>query len=307
MLVVIFVAKRISAHENYRKFMYMLLSKNTGLMLAVAGIEWFLLSYNMRLGIWGFRTGDFVFNIMLIFSIFICLNYLILREAYSEVRQDKDRLNISQELLQKQNREIHEIYKKNRESIHEQCRILEYLYYCIREKRYREAEAFLCKNLDELKEGRAEVWTGLPFLDFIINYKKQAMDKENITFQLELDVYEYPFEETELGVLLGNLLDNAIEACEKCGPGEKKIYLRIWNVKYMFMLKLRNSSSGLPVMTGQRFITDKADKNLHGMGVEQVKRIVGKYGGDISFQYGEEYFETKIMVDAMRGDGFGID
>ena len=62
------------------------------------------------------------------------------------------------------------------------------------------------------------------------------------------------------------------------------------------MLKLANSSSKSPKISGQRFITDKADKNAHGMGVEQVRRIVKRYGGDIDFQYNGECFEVKLIA-----------
>lgn len=299
-LMVLFVAKKKKTFGYYKKSIQRLISKDTGLMLAVTGIQWFLLSYNMWLGKQGFHTLDFIFSVIFIFSIFLCLHYLVLRIAYHEVQREKDYLNVSQELLQKQNNELHEVYKKNRERIHESRHILEYLYYCVKEAKYEEAKAFLSKNLDELKEESRTVWTGLPFLDFIINYKKQTMDKKGIEFQLELDVYEYPFAEEELGILLGNLLDNAIEACEKCEPENRKIYLRIWNIRYMFMLKLINSSSKYPVLAEKWFITDKADKNAHGMGVEQVRRIVEKYGGDISFQYSKEHFETKIIVSSMK-------
>ena len=178
--------------------------------------------------------------------------------------------------------------------------MLEYLYCCVKEKKYDDAENFLCEQLNELDEEKRQVWTNLPFLDFIINYKKQMMDQKEIRFRLELDVYEYPFDEAELGILLGNLLDNAIEACEKCVPEKREIYLRIWNVGYMFMLKITNSSSKSPEMSGQRFLTDKADRNVHGMGVEQVKRIVKKYGGNIAFQCNGEQFETKLIVPIMK-------
>lgn len=282
--------------KSYKELIYLLLSEHIGVLFAVTVIQWLLLSYNMWLGERGFQTIDLVMNVLLIFCIFLCLHYLLLRIAYTKIQMDKNSLDISQSLLQEQTEKIHELYQKSRLCLHEQCHTMEYLYCKIKEKRYDEAEEFLRKYIGELDEERSQVWTGLPFLDFIINYKKQAMDTADIVFRLELDVYEYPFEEAELGILLGNLLDNAIEACEKCAPGKREIYLHIWNVRYMFMLKLANSSSKSPKISGQRFITDKADKNAHGMGVEQAKRIVKRYGGDIDFQYNGEQFEIKLIV-----------
>ncbi len=297
--IIVLAAKKKAISEYYRKSIQLLVSEEAGLLLVIAGFQWFLLSYGMWVGKMGFHTLDFVFSIILIFGIFLCLHYLLLRIAYHELQLEKGRLDISQGLLQEQNEELREIYQKNSLRLHEYYRTLSYLYYCITEGKHEEAKDFLSRHLDEVKEEKREIWTGLPFLDFILNYKKQAMDKKDIVFRLELDVYEYPFEEAELGILLGNLLDNAIEACEKCVPGKREIYLRIWNVRYMFMLKLTNSSSKSPELKGKRFITDKADQNAHGMGVEQVRRIVVKYGGDISFQYSGEHFETKVMVSTM--------
>lgn len=299
-LGIAYAAGRKEFFDYYKKSVKRLVHRDTGLVLAITGILWFLLGYGMRIGKTRFYALDFIYSIVLIFGIFLCLHYLILRMAHHEVQLDKNYLENSLEMLRKRNREIHEMDKKNREHLHEHYHTLEYLYYCIKKSEYGRAEEFLGDKLSELKRGTPKVWTGLPFLDFIINCRKQTMDETGIVFRLELDVHEYPFEESELGILLGNLLDNAIEACEKCKPGEREIYLKIWNLRRMFLLKLINSSSKIPERREQRFITDKADKYAHGMGVEQIRRIVEKYGGDISFQYSEERFETKIMVSNVK-------
>lgn len=298
-LSAVYAVKRKKFFDYYKRSVKLLVHQDTGLILTITGTLWFLLGYGMRIGKTRFYTLDFIFSIVLIFGIFLCLHYLILRTAYHEARLDKDCLEISQDMLRKQNRELHEMYRKNSEHLHEHRHTIEYLYYCMREKKYREAEEFLCKNCSELKKENRRVWTGLPFLDFLINYKKQMMDEKDIAFRLELDVYEYPFEESEFGILLGNLLDNAIEACEKCKPGEREIYLKIWNLRSMFLLKLINSSSKTPECREEQFLTDKADKYAHGIGVKQVRRVVEKYGGDISFQYSGERFETNIIVSVL--------
>lgn len=293
--IILLIRKR-KRFEKYKEFVYLLLSERIGVLFVVIMIQWSLLSYNMWLGKRGFQTIDLVLNVYLILGISLYLHYLLLRMAYNKMQQDKNSLNISQSLLQEQIEQIHKLYQENRLRLHEEYHMMEYLYCMITEKRYDRAEEFLHEFIGELDKEKAQVWTGLPFLDFILNYKKQVVDQKEIKFRLELDVYEYPFEEFELGILLGNLLDNAIEACEKCAPGRREIYLHIWNVRFMFMLKLTNSSSKSPEMNGGRFLTDKADKNAHGMGVELVKRILKKYDGDIDFQYDGGYFEAKLIA-----------
>lgn len=297
---ILFIMRRKQIFERYKEIIEYLLSERVGLLIVVTVSQWLLLSYNMWLGKQGFHTIDLVLNVSFIFCVFLSITYLLLRTAYHKIQADKNSLDISQSLLQEGITKIHGLYRQNREHLHEYYRTMEYLYCRIREKKYSEAEEFLRKRIGELNEERSQIWTGLPYLDFIINYKKQIMDQKEIRLRLELDVYEYPFEEADLGILLGNLLDNAIEACEKCVPGKREIYLHIWNVKYMFMLRMVNSSSKSPVVAKQQFITDKADKDAHGMGVKLVNRIVKRYGGNIDIQYNEEQFETKLIVPIMK-------
>ena len=122
------------------------------------------------------------------------------------------------------------------------------------------------------------------------------MDENEIDFELEVDLYEIPLKDAELGIILGNLLDNAIEATRKCEPDRRKIFLRVCNPNEMFLLCLRNSSAEMPVIVDNRFITTKEDRYAHGLGVESVKRIVERYNGNISFQYDDEHFEVDILI-----------
>ena len=299
--VFLFIKKKFL--EHYKAYIKLLLFQHGYLMLLVACAQFLLLTYNMWLGKQGFQTGDLIMSVLLICGIFLCLHYMLLRLAYREIQMNCILLENFRRQLRDHNDEIHKMYKKSSLQLHEHYHTLEYLYFCIKDNKCDEAEKFLKKQLIGLKAEKQRVWTGLAFLDFMINYKKQTMDEMGITFRLHLDVYEYPFAETEFGIILGNLLDNAIEACEKCVQGEKEIYLRIWNVKRMFMLDMINSSSKRPVLKGNKFVTDKADKNLHGIGVEQVRRIVENYGGDISFQYDEAHFEVKIIAAIMQEEG----
>lgn len=141
-----------------------------------------------------------------------------------------------------------------------------------------------------------KVWTGFPYLDFVLNCKKLEMDENEIDFELEVDLYELPLKDAELGVLLGNLLDNAIEASRKSEVSKRKILLRICNLNDMFLLYLYNNNTQIPIAENDRFVTTKTDKYAHGLGVESVKRIVQKYNGNISFQYDNEHFEVDILI-----------
>ena len=220
----------------------------------------------------------------------------MLKLAQQKVLAENQRLDIVQEILQKRNDELQTFYLKRREQIHKIHHDMMYVYHCLKNKKILEAETFLETYIFEYQQSNKFVWTGLSFLDFMINYKKESMDRKNINFKLYLSVYEYPFEDVELGVLLGNLLDNAIEAAEKCEQNKRFINLQISNLKRTFVLRLKNSSTEKPKIIGKRFFTSKEDKFAHGMGVAQVEKIVNKYNGEIDYQYDSEYFKVDVIV-----------
>lgn len=95
---------------------------------------------------------------------------------------------------------------------------------------------------------------------------------------------------------LGNLLDNAIEAAEKCEDGKGKITCIFRNINDMFIFKVKNTSIYKPYEKNTKFYTSKKEKDEHGWGIESVKQIVRKYNGEIDFKYDKDFFEVEIII-----------
>lgn len=94
-------------------------------------------------------------------------------------------------------------------------------------------------------------------------------------------------------IVLGNLLDNAIEGARKCEEGERKIYLSMKNANEMFWLKIKNTCTG----EGDGGLeTTKADSIYHGWGMENVKEIVRSAGGEVDYVCEENWFEVNILI-----------
>lgn len=296
-VILLLICWLIYKYRNARKFLQYIMSNYLGWILGIAVIQWCALSCNMWLGLKDFHPENLLLNLLMVLVTQIYMQYLVVRVAQKESAVEIQRMDVVQKLLEKRNEKLQELYDKNNSQMHEVYHDMMYLYHCLAEHQYNEAEKFLEAYVAQYEKSQDKVWTGLSFLDFIINYKKEEMDKNQISFQLSLDVYDYPFEDRELGTVLGNLLDNAIEACQKCKKENRFIYLQIRNLKKIFILQLDNSSIKEPKLCKDgRFLTDKKDTDAHGMGVDQVKRIVEKYGGDIEFRYDSEHFEVNIIV-----------
>ena len=74
-----------------------------------------------------------------------------------------------------------------------------------------------------------QVWTGIEILDYLLTQEKKKADQRNIKFQIETQrIDSLPFSDIEIVSIFGNLLDNAIEACEKIEIEERLSLIHIY-------------------------------------------------------------------------------
>ena len=98
----------------------------------------------------------------------------------------------------------------------------------------------------------------------------------------------------DLNVLLGNLLDNAIDASMQ--TEEKKLNITIKLDKGVLFLYICNSCQRIADGRSGFLETTKEDKTNHGIGLKNVRQIVEKYHGDLAFQYENNFMETDVMM-----------
>ena len=102
-------------------------------------------------------------------------------------------------------------------------------------------------------------------------------------------------DEMDLCVLFGNLLDNALEACERLPENEKRfINIQAQLVKRCFLLEVKNSC-GLPEAV-KMGTTRKANPDEHGIGLGNIKDVVQKYGGVMDMEVKKNVFLISILL-----------
>lgn len=94
--------------------------------------------------------------------------------------------------------------------------------------------------------------------------------------------------------LFGNLLDNAIEACERMKGGDRWIQIQISRQKEILNIEISNSIEKVPEEKNEEFISSKENKKLHGYGMKSVRRIVERYTGEIFYQIQERKFCVRV-------------
>ncbi|MBQ3421054.1 MAG: sensor histidine kinase, partial [Romboutsia sp.] len=98
----------------------------------------------------------------------------------------------------------------------------------------------------------------------------------------------------DICIILGNLLDNAIEACNLI-DGYKFIDLKINTKDNKLIIKISNNTNGYVNKVNGRFITTK-NSDMSGLGLTQIDNIVKEYNGYINRKYENNIFTTYLMI-----------
>lgn len=162
-----------------------------------------------------------------------------------------------------------------------------------------EAERYLQSMQRTVSALSLQFSTGNPVTDVILNRKGQICAQEQIALEGEL-IYpmQLGIEAFDLGIVLNNALDNAIEACRKI-PKErdKEIRFRGYVKGRMFFLVVENTYDGRTTrIRDGELMTTKADEEMHGLGMSNMRSCVEKYYGTMQYEPGENMFILTIML-----------
>ena len=182
-----------------------------------------------------------------------------------------------------------------------------------------ELEEYLSELNRGLEKLEVRFKTGNTVVDTLLNMKYHEavrdvpdlkMDADNLMLPQGLEIHSY-----DIGVILGNAVDNAMEACRKLKAKEPEAdaFIRLCSLQKgnLLILKVENSFDGWLVRRRQEEfpITDKADKSSHGIGLANIKSTAEKYQGTMDFKVNGRVFILSVMMKNERReeDGFWSD
>ena len=132
--------------------------------------------------------------------------------------------------------------------------------------------------------------------DALLNQKAQVAKKNNIDIRFKVnDLSGIQVAPIDLVIIIGNLLDNAIEACVKLPAGEREIYAQLLLEDTLF-LSFRNTSPPVEIVNSY-IATTKKPPDLHGFGLQNVKTALKKYDSFYDMAYEDGYFAFTIEME----------
>ncbi|MDB8791089.1 ATP-binding protein [Romboutsia sp. 1001216sp1] len=152
---------------------------------------------------------------------------------------------------------------------------------------------------DEIKEFKSIYNTGNMILDIIINEKSELCSKKGIKFICDINFSKINFiKPIDISSIFANILDNAIEACDKIYNEDINKYIIIKGTitKSFYVIKCENSKINNIIFNKNILLTDKMDKFIHGIGIKSIKSSLQKYNGEILFEDEKEKFILNIYI-----------
>lgn len=131
-------------------------------------------------------------------------------------------------------------------------------------------------------------------LQILLNSKISKAKQKNIRMETEIEVNEIKISDKDMCALLGNIIDNAIEATNKMNEN-KYVQLTIKEKNNTCFIHCENTYAEAPVIVDGKFITSKRASLEHGIGTENIKSIVEKYNGTFDYSI-DELFTLNILI-----------
>lgn len=150
----------------------------------------------------------------------------------------------------------------------------------------------LKSNLEIINDANRIIDTEHPAIDTILENKLRQCEDYGIITNISLSYKnKININEIELSIIIGNILDNAIEACQKL-TDSKEIWGMISSDKYHVIIDIKNS-----VAENNNLTTTKEDKKRHGFGIKSINHIAKKYNGKTKFVFSDGVFSTFVILE----------
>ena len=210
---------------------------------------------------------------------------------------DKRIAAFQNDLMAKHVVEVENVYRQMRGWRHDYHNHIQALKAHLQSTRYAEIGAYLSKLDADLTNVDTVIKTGNVMVDAILNSKISVAASKKININAKAAVpKQITVSEIDLCIIIGNLLDNAAEACIKLAD-ETNRFIRVYigALKGQLYISVSNAAGGAVNKNGKAYLTTKEQEG-HGFGLMRIDKIVEKYGGFVNRQSEEGVFATEVML-----------
>lgn len=215
-----------------------------------------------------------------------------------EMEKEIARLKAEQaEILERDYKALNDIYSANSKLFHDFHNHIEIMRQYLLQDKTAEAISYLEDMRTPIQEITQTAWTGDNAIDYLISSKLSLAEGAHIPASVNI---EFPrntdIKSADLTAILGNLLDNALEASQLAKDEIRFLNLVIRRINNMLIIKVENGCEAPPVKVDGELQSTKQDDGLHGWGLKSVRAAVERYDGTIETQYEDSIFRAVVTL-----------
>lgn len=244
------------------------------------------------------NKGNVYFQITLLLFVYSFFLLFIIEQIMHSV-QSQQRFNSMQQILEVQQAHYQDLeeysYQMSRLR-HDLKNHLSVLNSLVSKGNLEQAKKYISSYSHDILDTNTIISTGNHVVDAILNSKVKKAKSSNIDIKCEIVIPpDFRIPNTDLAIILGNLLDNSIEATSKL-DSDREINMRIKLHKDSLFIFISNTYDGVLFMDNGRILSSKKRKKEHGLGLGNVAYIVKKNKGTIDLDHDEREFKVSILI-----------
>ena len=198
-------------------------------------------------------------------------------------------------LIEQHYAEVENMYRTMRGWKHDWHNQLQALSAYLDSGEYRKAREYLDEVNQAVLRIDTVIKTGNTMVDAILNSKISLMKSHNIEVEVEAKVpASLSAPDVDLCIIIGNLLDNAMEACVRLEPENRFVHIYIHKKGAQLYMSFTNSAGKKQKKVGNLFLSSKGSE--HGFGLTRVDALVAKNGGYLTRASEDGGYTTEVIL-----------
>ncbi len=235
-------------------------------------------------------------NVIFIFSCFLVLIAILVVEINSKnIKYQSQFVQMKNEALEENYRNLRNLYENNQYIYHDFKNHMTLLKQYLDQREYNRALDYVNRIIGPMEQLDSLVSCNREVVNLVVNLKGYEANQKDIRVITDIDNFEDNIvEDMDLGNILLNLLDNAIEACEQIKDKEKWIGLTIKKRHEMLIIRVENNIEKRVNKKDGEYISNKSNLAIHGLGIKSVKAIINKYEAEAEWSNTKDKFTVII-------------
>lgn len=223
-------------------------------------------------------------------------NYILLDNVLKVYELNQTKLQLDRQLEYQANKyqQISTIYRNSRSLIHDMKKHFFFIQSCVDSKEYETIHPYIQESIQNIEQTHNRVNTGNLVIDAFVSNHMSIAEQENIEFLCDIQVFNNNIEiaNYDLSIILGNLLDNSLNACRKIQmPASRQISVQIFTTNMELVIHIANSVGGTPIEN------EISSQNLyHGFGTKNIENIAKKYMGTYTHYVEAEQYHSIVTI-----------